>query len=148
MKGYTTFHIGLDNQPGNLILIRKDIAFTPITISSNINALAVRTGLDVLTTICSLYLIPNEIVDPIQLNNLVLYTVLNRQLLIMNGTSTHYHERTKSYSNIDLSICTRDISQKYFWVTHKDRCGSDHFPILIRELDYTPETPPPQNFFY
>ena len=60
----------------------------------------------------------------------------------MNGTSpTHYDERTKSYSNIDLSLCTRDISQKYFWVTHKDRCGGDHFPILRRELEYTPETP-------
>ena len=51
MKGYTTFHGGLDDQPGNLILIRKDIAFTPINISSNISSIAVRTGLEVLTTI-------------------------------------------------------------------------------------------------
>ena len=71
MIGYTTFHSGLDNQPGTLILIMKYIAFTPITIPSSINALAVRTGLDVLTTICSLYLNPNEILDPVQLNNLI-----------------------------------------------------------------------------
>ena len=138
MKGYTIFHNGLDNQQGNLILIRKVIAFTPITISSNINALAVRAGLDVLTAICSLYLNLNEMLDPVQLNNLiselpkpfilvgdfnarntfwhdsksisrgnlVLDTVLDRQLHIMNGTSpTHYDERIKSYSNIDLSLC-------------------------------------------
>ena len=73
--------------------------------------------------------------------NLVLDTVLNRQLHLMNDTSTHYNERTKSYSNIDLSVCTHDISQKYFWVTHEDCCGSNNFPILIRELEYTPETP-------
>ena len=176
MKGYTTFHSRLDNQPGNLISIRKDIAFTPITISSNINALAVRTVLDVLTTICSVCLNPNEILDPVQLNNLiselpkhfilvgdfnarntfwhdskstsrgdlVLDTVLNGQLHIMNGTSsTHYDERTKSYSNINLSVCRLIMifRKRYFWVTHEDRCGSDHFPILIRKLEYTPETP-------
>ena len=47
---------------------------------------------------------------------------------------------------IQTEICqycmySYDISQKYFWVTHEDCCGSDLFHILIKELEYTPEIP-------
>ena len=71
MKSYTTFDSGLDNQPSNLILIKKYISFASINISPNISALAVRTGHDVLTTVCSLYLNPNEILDPVQLKTVI-----------------------------------------------------------------------------
>ena len=56
MKVYVTFHNGLDGQTSNVTLIRKDIAITLINISYDISTLAVRAGLEVLTTICSLYL--------------------------------------------------------------------------------------------
>ena len=80
--------------------------------------------------------------------NLVLDTVLNWQLHILNGNSlTHYDERTKSYSNVNPSVCTHDILQKYFWVSHEDHCGSDHFPILIKQSKYTPEVPKKHIFF-
>ena len=63
--------------------------------------------------------------------------VLNRQLHILNGHSpTHYDERTESYSNRSVIMY---ISQKYFWVTHDDSCGSDYFLISIKELEYSPE---------
>ena len=74
--------------------------------------------------------------------NVILDTILNKQLHILDGRSpTHYDQRTKSYSHIDLTLCTQDLASTYFWSTNDDRCGSDHFPIFIKPLNFTFEPP-------
>ena len=172
IKCYTSYHTNLDNQSGNLILIRKDIPYTPLMCRTDLNALAIRVKADVLITICSIYLNPGIPLDPIQLNDLItqlpqpfllvgdfnarntfwhdrisnprgnqiLDIVLNEQLHILNTESpTHYDQRTNGYSHIDLSVCTQDLVSGLFWDTYPDLCGSDHYPILIQSLEFTPE---------
>ena len=47
--------------------------------------------------------------------NLILDTILKWQLHILNDeTPTHYDRRTNSYSHIDLSVCTQEITSDYF----------------------------------
>ena len=121
-------------------------------------------------TICSIYLKPDNVIDPIQLNDLIsqlpqpflligdfnarniywhdtltnsrgnqiLDIILNNQLHILDAESfTHYDQRCKTYSHIDLSVCTPDVACDFYWSTYPDRCGSDHYPVLIECLQFT-----------
>ena len=72
--------------------------------------------------------------------NIILNFIIDNQLHILDGDKpTHFDQRTKGYSHIDLSLCTQDLSEKYFWNTHNDLCGSDHFPIVISMHNFTDE---------
>ena len=72
--------------------------------------------------------------------NHVFNFIIDNQLHILNGNKpTHFDQRTKGYSHIDLSLCTQDLAEKYFWNTHDDLCGSDHFPIVISMHNFTRE---------
>ena len=173
IKCYTSYHTNSDNQIGNLILIRKDIPFTPISCRTELNVLAVRIQTNILITVCSIYMKPDRVIDPVQLNDLIsqlpqpfiligdfnarniywhdtltnsrgnqiLDTILNNQLHILDTNSfTHYDQRCKTFSHIDLSLCTPDIACNFYWYTYPDRCGSDHYPILIECLELTANT--------
>ena len=172
-KGYSTYHSGSVNQAGNLILVRKDTPFTPYSLNTDLNALAVRINVEELLTVCSIYLNPNEPIDILKLDNLIsqlpqpfflvgdfnarhliwhdektnsrgkliLDFILKWHLHILNNeTPTHYDKRTNSYSHIDLSVCTQEISSDYIWRVYEDRCGSDHYPVLVESLQFTPKT--------
>ena len=65
--------------------------------------------------------------------------LLRHDLIILNdGSATHFHIQTNSYSAIDLSLCSSDLVLDYTFSVVDDLHGSDHYPILL-----TPVTPGP-----
>jgi len=52
--------------------------------------------------------------------------------ILNNDHPTHFHTQTDSLSNIDLSLCTPDLTMELSWEVGQDLYGSDHFPILIK----------------
>ena len=67
--------------------------------------------------------------------------LLNKEgLCIFNdGSSTYLHPGYGTFSSIDLSICDPSILLDYSWSVHHDLCGSDHFPIILKNLFQTSE---------
>src|SRR6266516_5737769 len=63
--------------------------------------------------------------------------LINRHnLCILNSkTPTHLHSATGSRTAIDLSICDHSLMLDLSWTVHDDLCGSDHFPIIIKNND-------------
>ena len=47
----------------------------------------------------------------------------------------HIHTGIGTYSTIDLTLDNASIFQDYNWKVHDDTCGSDHFPIILENLD-------------
>ena len=64
--------------------------------------------------------------------------------LLNSGTHTHFDARTKSFSCIDLSLCSPSIAVNFKWSVTEDTNFSDHFPILIRFIPYTYPTRTPR----
>jgi ribonuclease HI len=60
--------------------------------------------------------------------------LINRHnLCFLNGkTPTYLHSATGSRTAIDLSICDHSLMLDMSWSVHDDLCGSDHFPIIIK----------------
>ena len=56
----------------------------------------------------------------------------NNLLLLNNKTSTYLHSATGSRTSIDLSLCDPSLMLDLSWTVHDDLCGSDHFPIIIK----------------
>lgn len=54
-------------------------------------------------------------------------------VLLNDGTRTHFHVQNNTSSAIDLTLCSPDILQDVEWGVHDDLCGSDHYPIIIKE---------------
>ena len=63
--------------------------------------------------------------DTINRNNLLLYN---------NKSYTYLHPGTGTYSAIDLTLADASIFWDYSWKVHDEKCVSDHFPIIFREL--------------
>jgi len=59
---------------------------------------------------------------------------INRHhLCLLNGkAATYLHPATGSKTAIDLSICDNALLLDFSWSVHDDLCGSDHFPIIIK----------------
>lgn len=58
-------------------------------------------------------------------------------LAIMNTrVATHYSFAYRSWSNIDLILCFPRLSGDFLVHTHTDLAGSDHFPMVIRQLNH------------
>ena len=63
--------------------------------------------------------------------------ISERDLSILNtGEPTHNHVQTDSYSVLDLSICTSNVSIDFMWEVLNDLHGSDHYPVVL----HTPDT--------
>jgi hypothetical protein len=62
----------------------------------------------------------------------------NYSVLLNTGSNTHLHVQTGTSSAIDLTICSPLAQLDLDWEVHDDLCGSDHFPILIREVGVEP----------
>lgn len=53
-------------------------------------------------------------------------------IIIMNsGEATHFNNSYKTFSAIDLTLCSADIAHKIEWKTLEDPHGSDHTPIKL-----------------
>lgn len=59
----------------------------------------------------------------------------SRLLLLNTGTPTHFHIQSGTSSAIDLSICSANVSSSLNWSVMSDTYGSDHYPIIIEEID-------------
>ena len=58
--------------------------------------------------------------------------ILNSPISLLNdGSPTHYHIQTNSYTSIDLSICSSQIVEDLQYEVLDSRHTSDHYPIKI-----------------
>ena len=65
--------------------------------------------------------------------------VLTTDAVILNtGSSTHFHVQTSSFSAIDITLCSSAVQLDFEWSVHHDCCGSDHYPVLVREVPAVP----------
>ena len=56
--------------------------------------------------------------------NLILNFIIDNQLHILDDDKpTHFDQQTKGYSHIDLSLCTLDPADGYYWNTYDDLCS-------------------------
>lgn len=60
------------------------------------------------------------------------WAVDNNFLALNNGSPTHYHATSGSFSAIDVSFASNCLASKFSWQCDEDLYGSDHFPIYIR----------------
>ena len=61
--------------------------------------------------------------------------VLNNRCAILNiGSYTHFHFQTGTHSCVDLTLCSPELMVDMSWETMTDLCGSDHYPIFIKEM--------------
>ena len=65
--------------------------------------------------------------------------LLNSSMVLLNtGQPTHFYLQTGSSSAIDLSMCSADTAVDYQWSVMEDLYGSDHYPILLTEINPEP----------
>jgi hypothetical protein len=149
-----------------LILVKDNIPYTPITLTSNLEATACTVHANgTKLTLASLYIPPNyknlnlitDMDDLIQQlphpfiitadsnahhhswgseysdarGRLIDKWTTENQLDILNTTEPTYLNSNGSYTHIDLTITTNDISPTLTWRPLSDTFNSDHFPILI-----------------
>lgn len=56
----------------------------------------------------------------------------NDVALLDKDSYTFFSEAHKSFTHIDLSLCSVDLLTEFEWSVHDDLMGSDHYPILIK----------------
>lgn len=62
--------------------------------------------------------------------------------LLNTGEVTHQSATYHSTSAIDLTVCHPALPPDFEWNVHNDRCGSDHWPIILHYLPYAPPSRP------
>lgn len=70
-----------------------------------------------------------------------------RGLIVLNtGAATRIDWAEGTLSAIDLSLVSDSLARRMKWEVLEDCCGSDHFPIVIRDLDssHSPQTKRPR----
>ncbi|PJE78783.1 hypothetical protein CI610_02271 [invertebrate metagenome] len=68
----------------------------------------------------------------------------NNLCLFNNNTPTYLHPATGSRTHIDLSLCHPSILLDYDWRVNDDLCGSDHFPIFLKNIGNPLDKPLPR----
>ena len=63
----------------------------------------------------------------------------NDLCLFNNKQSTYLHSPIRKYVSLDLGICSPNIYLDFNWSVLDDLHGSDHFPIVIKEIKSDPE---------
>ncbi len=67
-------------------------------------------------------------------------SITNNNLILLNsGTKTFLSSSYQTFSAIDLSLASPSLFFTFEWQVHDDLCGSDHFPILLKAIQKTPE---------
>ena len=65
--------------------------------------------------------------------------VFNNNLCILNNKSyTYIHPASGLHTAIDLIICNPCLFLEFEFNVHNDQCGSDHFPIIIKNSKAEP----------
>ena len=65
--------------------------------------------------------------------------VSNNSLCLLNTKAiTYIHPGTGSQTAIDLSICDPSLLMDLSWTVHDDLCGSDHYPLILKNNKPTP----------
>ena len=68
--------------------------------------------------------------------DMLLEVVRDTDLCILNtGSKTHVHKQTGTLTCVDLTLASSNIALDITWETHLDLCGSDHYPILLKEVN-------------
>lgn len=70
-----------------------------------------------------------------------------RGLIVLNtGAATRIDWAAGTMSAIDLSLASDSLARRMSWEVLEDCCGSDHFPIVVRDLDrsHRPQTKRPR----
>ena len=61
-------------------------------------------------------------------------------ICLMNDKShTYLHPATGTFSSLDLSLCHPSLLLDFEWYVCDDQYGSDHFPIVIESINFSPE---------
>lgn len=55
-------------------------------------------------------------------------------VILNTGQPTYLDDRTGTLSAIDISLCSPELSTCLSWHVHHDLCGSDHYPVVLKEL--------------
>jgi Endonuclease-reverse transcriptase len=55
--------------------------------------------------------------------------------LLNNKQSTYLHLATGSHSSINLTLCDPSLYLEFSWSLVDDRCGSDHFQIVLGPIN-------------
>ena len=63
----------------------------------------------------------------------------NDLCLLNNKQATYLHSPTRKYFSLELAICSPNIYLEFNWSVLDDLHGSDHFPIVITEIESDPE---------
>ena len=72
MQNYSPYYNMDHNTIGNLMLVRKDKTYSPIHLNTNLNAIAISLNRSPNpVNVCSIYLRPNEYLDPDALSNMI-----------------------------------------------------------------------------
>ncbi|MBJ5542630.1 hypothetical protein JGG58_23590, partial [Salmonella enterica subsp. enterica serovar London] len=135
-----------------------------LSLTTSLQAVAVHLSLNVLLTICCVYLPPGIDVSLIELEGLVnqlpspllllgdfnahhplwgdgFLDTMGRHVeallsscnlcLFNNGSDTYFHQPTRNFSAIDLSLGSPSVFTDWSWKVLDDLNGSDHFPVLL-----------------
>ena len=156
--------------PGQVLafLIHTSIAFTPVQITTELQVQTIRAHLSKPTTICNIYLNPNQQTNRQSIENIILQLeepfimlgdfnakhtlwgddsddprgrtieaiILDNNISILNtGQPTNFHTQTASLHAVDISLCSPQLLTGLRWSTLEDLHGSDHFPILIENIE-------------
>lgn len=59
--------------------------------------------------------------------------LLSRPLCLLNtGTPTHVNTITRSFSAIDISLCSPSVFHCIDWAVEQNPRGSDHYPVVVK----------------
>ena len=90
-KGYTFYnkldHLHERASGGSSILIRNDIIHSPVKLSTNLQALAVKITLSFVFTICPIYAPPNKYIDIKELEHLL--SQIPEPVMILGDFNAH-----------------------------------------------------------
>ena len=53
-------------------------------------------------------------------------------ILLDKNQYTNMWKVDKSFSHVDLSLCSPDLASKFHWDVHDEPLSSDHFPVLLK----------------
>ena len=71
--------------------------------------------------------------------NAVEQFIVNSDAVLLNtGSQTHFHVQTGTSSAIDLTVVSSEVAADFLWEVDEDLHGSDHFPIIIYEIEALP----------
>ena len=131
-KNYTPYFISTNNYKGNLLMIRKDVSFSILPITSSLNAIAIECHRNQSKfRICSIYLSPNIKINSQDLHNLATQLSFGNVPYMLlgdfNARSEFWHDRINNdrgnkvvdfIYQFNLEILNND-SPTHFNLTHR-----------------------------